>query len=334
MFIETRNTNTAGPVVYQAFNSEHLVDRQETRNGPARRFEHPVTILYNRPQERVNFWPLRDANPFFHLMEALWMMAGRKDVEFVARFVSRMREFSDDGRTLNGAYGWRMSLMEPQGPILLERVVHILREQPTSRRAYVSLWYNATDLYKDSLDLPCNVGMCFQIVRDKLCLAVFNRSNDAVWGGVTGANVVHFSVFQEYVAAALNRPMGWMSVTSANLHLYETEQSLTLLKESTKAWWGQSVGYEDEETSVTPLVTHPDTFLEEVRTWCDAPSWVNRRFKNDFLNTVAQPLYKAYLQHKEGRTETAFRIVSEECACGDWKYAAQAWLYRRLGKGL
>jgi hypothetical protein len=40
----------------------------------------PVVTCYSAPTQRVLFSPMRDANPFFHLMEALWMLAGRDDV--------------------------------------------------------------------------------------------------------------------------------------------------------------------------------------------------------------------------------------------------------------
>ena len=44
---------------------------QNSRAGEVLVAPTPVTIVYERPQERVLFDPLRDANPVFHLMESI-----------------------------------------------------------------------------------------------------------------------------------------------------------------------------------------------------------------------------------------------------------------------
>ena len=48
--------------------------RHESRNGPVLVIEEPVTVCYENPNERVLFNTRRDANPFFHLFESLWML--------------------------------------------------------------------------------------------------------------------------------------------------------------------------------------------------------------------------------------------------------------------
>ena len=80
---------------------------RESRNGPVLVAPVPVVTVYQRPTERVVFWPERDANPWLHLMEALWMIGGRQDVAFPAYFAKQMLEYSDDGKLLHGAYGFR-----------------------------------------------------------------------------------------------------------------------------------------------------------------------------------------------------------------------------------
>ena len=69
---------------------------QESRAGRVIEHPSPVMTTYTQPAERVLFYPARDANPFFHLFEALWMLAGRNDLFYVAQFNSRMKDFSDD----------------------------------------------------------------------------------------------------------------------------------------------------------------------------------------------------------------------------------------------
>src|ERR1700722_12558914 len=84
--------------------------QEHSRNGPVLRAPCPVTTVYTHPLERVLFDPERDANPFFHVVEALRMIAGRNTIKDLMPYVPRMGEFSDDGRvTQPAAYGerWR-----------------------------------------------------------------------------------------------------------------------------------------------------------------------------------------------------------------------------------
>ena len=68
----------------------------ETRTGKVLEYPAPVATTYYHPKERVLFSPIRDANPFFHLFEALWMLGGQEDVDYVSFFNKRMLDYSDD----------------------------------------------------------------------------------------------------------------------------------------------------------------------------------------------------------------------------------------------
>ena len=81
---------------------------QETsRNGSVRALPYPVMISYDYPIERVLLDGVRDANPFFHVMEALWMLAGRHDVSFVSYFAKQMEEYAEPDGHMHAAYGFR-----------------------------------------------------------------------------------------------------------------------------------------------------------------------------------------------------------------------------------
>ena len=103
-----------------------------SRNGAVIRYKRPVTIIYTRPTERVLFSPARDANPFFHLYEAVWMLAGRNDLKSMTNYVARFKDFSDDGETLHGAYGYRWR--KYFGYDQLDWIVDELKANPESRR--------------------------------------------------------------------------------------------------------------------------------------------------------------------------------------------------------
>src|SRR5690606_6235064 len=139
----------------------------------------------------------RDANPFLHFFESLWMLAGRNDVDYMTRLVRRFAAYSDDGKTFNGAYGyrWRKWFGRDQ----LQQIIGALRSNPQDRRCVLGMWDAGHDLGLQSADLPCNTHIYFRIQDDRLNMTVCNRSNDAIWGAV-GANVVHMSFLQEYMA--------------------------------------------------------------------------------------------------------------------------------------
>src|ERR1017187_3661662 len=104
--LHVRNVHEALPRALALLEQEGV--ERPSRNGPVL-LGPSVTTVYERPCERVIFWPERDANPYFHLYEALWMLAGRDGIAGPARYAKQIREYSDDGVVLHGAYGdrWR-----------------------------------------------------------------------------------------------------------------------------------------------------------------------------------------------------------------------------------
>lgn len=175
MHIHTRNVNTAFRELVTLFRDGELYDgpsmtkgdrihnqpehrvsviKKPSRNGNVMMIDEPVTITYSHPLERVLFNQTRDCNPFFHLYEALWMLAGRNDVAPLAYYASKMKDFSDDGKTFNGAYGhrWRKYLQhyvaDNNHVDQLNILVNHLKADPNSRRAVLQMWNVEDDLLK------------------------------------------------------------------------------------------------------------------------------------------------------------------------------------------
>jgi hypothetical protein len=147
------------------------------------------------------------------------MLAGRNDVDGVSKYVSRMRDYSDDGATFHGAYGhrWRMHFGADQ----LVPIAETLRDDSTDRRCVLQMWDNAVDLDWGGKDVPCNLMATFQKDHNgNLNMTVFCRSNDIIWG-CYGANAVHFSFLLEYMANWIGAPMGIYTQVSVNWHAYE-----------------------------------------------------------------------------------------------------------------
>jgi len=170
-----------------------------------------VITVIEEPQRRVHCVPGRRASPFLALSEALWMLAGRNDVKALLPYNKHISDYSDDGKTLYDAYGYRM---RDQIPDLLER----LRRDPNDRRAVLMIW-RKEDLTADTKSPPCNDVISFKLRDGKLHMTVFCRSNDLHWG-LYAVNLPQFSILQEYLAVRLHAGLGLQTHISNSLHIY------------------------------------------------------------------------------------------------------------------
>jgi thymidylate synthase len=218
--IETQNVHSALPKALKILREIGI--ERNSRNGPVRMAPCPVTTVYQNPCERVIFWPERDANPFLHLYESMWMLAGRNDIKPLLRYTANMEKYSDDGVTLHGAYGyrWRQASHGGYHYDQLAIIAEQLKADPNDRRCVLQMWSADIDLGNHGKDVPCNVMATFQ--RDcngALDMTVFCRSNDIIWGAY-GANAVHFSFLLEYMAIWIGCPVGVYRQISVNWHAY------------------------------------------------------------------------------------------------------------------
>lgn len=311
---------------------------KDSRNGQVIVVPGPVTTHYTRPRERVLFWPQRDANPFFHFFESLWMLAGRDDVAFVSQFAKQMAEYSDDGQTMHGAYGyrWRDGFIrdhtgkEDYNSIdQLQIIARRLKEDPNDRRCVLTMWNPEIDLDLKSKDIPCNTHVYFsRSFNGELDMTVCCRSNDMIWGGY-GANAVHFSVLQEFMAAAIGCEVGNYWHISNNYHAYKNIYD-PLNQKFAKVRY---INDPYQTLSTLPLVKDKaEVWLKECELFCDDIS-KNREigvvpFKEPFFTHVAIPLWQAHVAYKAKEYVEAIKIANQ-CLATDWKVATKEWLERR-----
>ena len=304
------NSNDMAFHVYDSLAREGIVDM--SRNGRVIMFPEPVILKYKHPWHRANFTEGRDANPFFHIAEAMWMLAGRRDVAFLDMFNSKIKQYSDDGTSFNAAYGHRAR--HAFGIDQLQAVVEVLKKAPGTRQAIVQLWH-PSDLTSTTKDKACNMSMVFSVAEGKLNLTVFNRSNDAIYGNVTGANPVHFSYFQQWVADTAGYRMGNMYFVSNNLHVY-----LDLYEHWNKVK-GQPVK-ESEEAIYFPLGE-----LREIEDLCYdimGKKTIHARYVSKHLEYVVKPMMNAWIARKYLK-ESPYPHLSD-VACPALKKACMNWL--------
>ena len=297
----------------------------QTRNGPAIRIDEPVLTTIIEPTERVLFFAERDANPIFHLMESIWMLAGRDDVEFLKQFNSTIGQFSDDGVRFNAAYGHRMR--KHFGFDQLKEVIKHLKTDSNSRQAVIQLW-DASDFNKSTKDKACNTQLVFAVVNGCVDLTIFNRSND-FWWGYCGANPVHFSMIQEFVAIALELPVGQYFTVSNNFHLYTqlyNAQPYVENPPSSEVFDAYSNGV------VKPSVLYQgdwELFLTECEAFCNDP-FKKSGFVNPFFEFIAQPMAMVAYERKHKISDGSY--WADKISASDWKLATQIYIMNREKK--
>lgn len=326
--ITARNINEAWDQAKIFLNGCHIV--RPSRVGEVWEYSTPVTTEYLRPRERVLFNAERNPNPFFHFFEALWMLAGREDVAWISQFNARMKEYSDDGEKFHGAYGyrWRYAFdmdggAEDDYADQLPKIARMLGSNPDDRRAVLTMWNPLWDLERpDVKDLPCNTQAYFKIRENKLTMTVCCRSNDIAWGAY-GSNVVHFSMLQEYMAAAIGVDVGKYWQISDSWHAY-TEK------------WEQVGGsskipsrdyYAMEACKPYPMIVGSVAmFDEDLETFMDDTIPDREKgFSEPFFPFVVMPMFYAWKAYKNSDLPSALQFISC-CAAEDWRLAGRVWL--------
>lgn len=310
-------------------------EKHTSRNGPVVRSPEPVLTIYERPRERVLFSDARDANPFFHVMEGLWMLSGGRDAGRIAKFNSQMNQYANKYGNFDGAYGYRW--LYHFGLNQVSAVVQELTERPDSRRAVIAMFDPRVDHNPASLDIPCNTTIYFRIRDNCLDMTVCCRSNDAVWG-CYGANVVHMSMLQEVVAAKLAVGMGRYYQFSNDLHYYPDVKNHQELVNNPIS----RDRYTELMMPSYPLVHHAGTWDEELVAFMQRPDYPDLRREpllNHFLTLVASPMYRAFSIYKLSkdpyridRMNTVLEAINIAETVEDtyWRIACCEWLNRRL----
>jgi len=298
---------------------------QDSRNGWVIRAEGPVATVYSSPLERVVSWPARDANPFFHMYEALWMLAGRNDIAGPARYAKNMLNYSDDGVTQHDAYGHRWFYHFNKNQINV--IINQLKQNPLDRQCVLEMWDVTQDLGRKGKAIPCNLMATFQVdpVWNKLDLVVFCRSNDIIWG-TYGANAVHFGFLLEYVSLKTNIAAGKYTQVSVNYHAYEKEyeKCLPIINEQ----------YRDYPHRVIMMPVDVDRHISQVLNCADKELYVHRAPDRHFFRCddewgeMCHRMMWAHQMHRQGHYDAAFEVLDFAPHC-DWTVAGQEWLYRR-----
>ena len=319
---------------------------EDSRNGPVIRFPAPVCLEYVNPRRRLLTDPLRDANPFFHLFETLWMFAGMDEIQPLLLFNSGMAQYSDDGVKLRGtAYGhrWRSKWGDQ-----LRTVIQKLTDNPEDRRIVMSMWDPAEIFLREGKDFACNLQVLFstrpavykgsspstkEFQRRLLDMTVTNRSNDVIYGAM-GSNMFHFSMLHELVAHHANLELGTYYQMANNLHLY------TEMDTQKKIWQSRNDIMAVSDESPDHSLTDEDAPMDIFQYGTYVRSSGSEMPTNSYLKNVVHPLISAYRIYKtktltgievplSRRYDMAISLI-EHCSSRQLREACAAWMNKRI----
>lgn len=295
-----------------------------SRNGEVLTIQEPLTVTVKNPLNRVLIDPVRQANPYFHVMEFIWMMAGNNQPNWIKAFNSRFEDYADNLNSkgvdiIHGAYGhrWRNHFNLDQ----IHAAVDMLEYNPESRRVVLSMWDTNADLGKAHNDLPCNTHIYLRVVDGKLNMTVCNRSNDVVWG-MTGANAVHMTMLHELISLAAHIPIGKYIVVTNNAHFYTSLPNAEELLNVRYPTLPNDKNFGFYEN--VPLLSSGEHMVDFFE---DAVDFINGaprqyKFKCEWFNNVGRPMYWAYMERLRGRSGDDF---IEEIQDLNWRTACKRW---------
>lgn len=177
------------------------------------------------PLDRLVFIPERHWDIVYGLGEFIWYITGSNNLDFISYYAPSYTRFSDNKKTLYGAYGPRLiesyenscSLHHTESSI--RSIIRKLRIDPDSRQAISLIWREPDMHVWNTKDLPCTVALQFFIRKNMLCMITTMRSND-IWLGVTN-DIFCFTMIQELIASELGIKIGFYQHNAGSMHLYD-----------------------------------------------------------------------------------------------------------------
>lgn len=126
-------------------------------------------------------------------------------------YAEQFLDFSEDPKGFDYRYGQRMGTQ-------INKIIEMLKNHPTSRRAVVQLWMSQIDLFGNK-HKPCNIIGDFKLRNNKLDYCVIFRSHD--FGRAYPANIYGLSKLLHYVASEIDVPPGSIITHSISAHIYK-----------------------------------------------------------------------------------------------------------------
>lgn len=220
------------------------------------------------------------------IMKRLQILNGTADIKALCFYDLSIKNKLDPlTRLYDGAYGPRIKSQ-------MDYIYQLLRREPTSRRAVISI-YNQRDQNKNlTFDVPSTVSLQFLLRKNKLNLICYMRSND-LWNGLP-FDVGIFCFLQEVMASWLRVKLGTYThfVGSAHIYLKDLRKIKEFLKNKGKLL---KIPYKQFQIDYRSTFRELKDFLKKeklVRNRKEKPSEI--KFNNLYFQWCWDLLHKKY----------------------------------------
>lgn len=186
--------------------------------------------------------------------EFLWYMSGSDQLSFIEYYIPNYPEFSNNKKTLNGAYGARLFNKENILADQVRNVIKLLKEKRNTRQAVIQIFDKNDLLIPGNLDIPCTCTLQFFIRENKLSLFVTMRSNDVYVG--LPHDIFCFTMLQEIISKELGTELGDYNHFITSCHYY--------MKDDKKVNRYLSEGLQTSKTQMKPMPNDTDLKMIEM----------------------------------------------------------------------
>lgn len=217
------------------------------------------TVVIANPRDRLITCPPRQPRLDYSVAGLGWNLMERSDAESICFWNPNGWNFADrygKNEEFHGAnYGERIVWQ-------IEKCIELLKNEPESRRAWVSVWDQHTEVdngyFMTGKDVPCTVGFGLRILGGKLMMQSVMRSQSVV--GVFPYDSFLFLTLQELIANELGVELGYYMHTCNSAHIYESEFKFA---NNILAW------YSEHGTTSTPMDSVGYGLKEAGQRWWD-----------------------------------------------------------------
>ena len=181
-----------------------------------------VKLIITNPYDRLLTIPERKMDLFYYVGELCFYLSGSNELNFINKYSKFWNKISDDGKTVNSAYGKKIFAPDNFKKSQFNYCLHELGRDINSRKAVITL-RDSVDA-KNSKDNICTLNLQFIIRDNKLHLINNMRSNDIIYG--LTYDVMFFTFLQEMLYIYLKNgyndlEMGSYIHNVTSLHVYE-----------------------------------------------------------------------------------------------------------------
>ena len=203
--------DTAAKAIVDAYHMIKFHGSEVTVRGMKTKELEDVTFEFSSPHFCWTYGLRKSMKHVIGVAEAMQLIGAFSDPVRMCEIAPNMKAFLDGG-IFKGAYGIRAGAQ-------IDKIVELLKNDPETRQAVITLRDPYRDLFEKSKDVPCTIAMSFRIRKGKLNMTTHMRSNDLVWG--FPYDVIQFCLLQMTIAEELGIENGTYTHHADSLHIYE-----------------------------------------------------------------------------------------------------------------